>query len=170
MISRSPLNTFLKEERAAFKEGQAPGQGRLGSSFEATYPVSMNPSSHTTEIPGDYNFESQESGRLDIWYHGRNNHLSELALARSRPNREDSILRGQSFFIHSADTATPTNSLGRSIPSTIEAVSDHYPIDPDRISVRGFSDGGPRPGTWPSTTLDVGRQPPRGDFPKRRIT
>ena len=146
------------ERAASLKEGQAPWTRQTGlvvRGYVSSIDESIQP--YGLEIPGDYNFESQESGRLDIWYHGRNNHLSELRFLHDRETKPGRFHSKGTIVLHPFGRYCNANKFAGEVDTfeAIEAVSDHYPIDPDRISVRGFSMGGAA--TWHMAVHHAGR-------------
>lgn len=86
--------------------------------------------------------------RLDFWYHGRGDTLSELAFIEGRERSVGEFAPPDTFVLHpygrfmnSFKFAGETDSF-----EALAHASKHYPIDPNRVSVRGFSMGGA--GTW----------------------
>ena len=146
-------------ERAIYlKEGQAPWTRQTGlvvRGYVSNIDDSVQP--YGLEIPGDYNFESQEPGRLDIWYHGRNNQLSELRFLHDRETKPGRFHSKGTIVLHPFGRYCNANKFVGEIDTfeAIEAVGNHYPIDPDRISVRGFSMGGAA--TWHMAAHHAGR-------------
>ncbi len=86
--------------------------------------------------------------RLDFWYHGRGDTLSELAFIEGRERSvgefappETFVLHPYGRFMNSFKFAGETDSF-----EALAHAQKHYPIDPDRICIRGFSMGGA--GSW----------------------
>jgi len=82
--------------------------------------------------------------RLDVWYHGRNDKLSEVAFLDRRLNRPAPFSPGNSIvlypygrFCNAMKFAGETDTW-----EALEHVRRFYDIDSNRISVRGFSMGG----------------------------
>lgn len=153
--------TFLRqgmERAAALKKGQAPWARQTGlvvRGYVSDIDDSVQP--YGLEIPDDYDFASKESGRLDIWYHGRNNQLSELRFLHDRETKPGKFHSKGTIVLHPFGRYCNANKFAGEVDTfeTIEAVSNHYPVDPDRISVRGFSMGGAA--TWHMATHHAGR-------------
>lgn len=82
--------------------------------------------------------------RLDIWYHGRNDKLSEVAFLDRRLNRpapfspkNSIVLYPYGRFCNAMKFAGETDTW-----EALEHVRQFYDIDGNRVSVRGFSMGG----------------------------
>lgn len=106
-------------------------------------------------VPEGYKPGDDRRRRLDIWYHGRNNNLSEVAfLSRNgigvfAPD-DAFVLAPYGRFCNAMKFAGETD--------TFEALNHarlSHPIDFDRISVRGFSMGGAA--TWHMGTHHASR-------------
>ena len=96
-------------------------------------------------VPASWPPNSPHKYRLDVWCHGRGEKLTELNFinGRQKSPRRVHARRHDSCCIPMADTATPTSSPARSTSSRrLTDVRKHYPIDEDRVVVRGFSMGG----------------------------
>lgn len=82
--------------------------------------------------------------RLDIWFHGRGEKLTELSFVAARQKDTGPFAPANAFVLHPYGRYCNANHFAGEI-DTFEAVAHmrkHYPIDTDRISVRGFSMGG----------------------------
>ncbi len=98
-------------------------------------------------IPPNYKPDGRHR-RLDIWYHGRNNTLSEVAFIGRRMSRPEQfspadtiVLSPYGRFCNAMKFAGETDTW-----EAMEHVKQFYAIDDNRISVRGFSMGGAA--TW----------------------
>ena len=82
--------------------------------------------------------------RLDIWYHGRNDKLSEVAFLDRRLKRPAPFSPANSIVLYPYGRFCNAMKFAGET-DTWEALRDmqkHYDIDVNRISVRGFSMGG----------------------------
>jgi predicted esterase len=99
-------------------------------------------------IPENYDFESKGKQRLDIWYHGRGNTLSELKFIDQRETDVGKLVTDQAIVLHPYGRYCNANKFAGEVDTfeAIEHAKKHYSIDPDRIALRGFSMGGAS--TW----------------------
>jgi len=99
-------------------------------------------------VPLTYLTGNDKPRRLDIWLHGRGDTLNEMAFIEGQ-------LRGNSTFL--PDDAFVLEPYGRfmnafkfagetDVWEGLENVTKHYPIDRNRLAMRGFSMGGA--GAW----------------------
>jgi hypothetical protein len=82
--------------------------------------------------------------RLDFWYHGRNVKLSELSFITDREHNRGEFTPPDTFVLHPYGRLCNANKFVGEVDTfeALENVRKHYPIDENRISVRGFSMGG----------------------------
>ncbi|MEZ5399285.1 MAG: prolyl oligopeptidase family serine peptidase [Bryobacteraceae bacterium] len=82
--------------------------------------------------------------RLDAWFHGRNERLTELNFLDDRMKNEGQFTPPDTIVLHLYGRYCNANKFAGEIDlfEALDAVKQHYRIDPDRISVRGFSMGG----------------------------
>ena len=99
-------------------------------------------------VPVTYLAGGDQPRRLDIWLHGRGDTLNEMAFIEGQ-------MRGISAFL--PDAAFVLEPYGRfmnafkfagetDVWEGLENVTKHYPIDRNRLAMRGFSMGGA--GAW----------------------
>lgn len=95
-------------------------------------------------IPDSYKFDGSEKHRLDFWFHGRGENLSEVNFLNDRSRNVGQIAPANTIVIHPYGRYCNANKLAGEIDSleALAAVKQQYRIDPDRVSVRGFSMGG----------------------------
>ena len=105
-------------------------------------------------IPESFDFESP--ARLDIWYHGRGNTLSELKFIDQRENDPGKLITDQAIVLHPYGRYCNANKFAGETDTfeALEHAHAHYPIDLNRVSVRGFSMGGAA--TWHMATHHAG--------------
>ena len=93
-------------------------------------------------IPPGYDSASERPHRLDFWCHGRGENLSELNFVGQSSFGE--FTPPDAFVVHLYGRYCNANKLAGEI-DLLEALADvkrRYPIDDDRVVIRGFSMGG----------------------------
>jgi hypothetical protein len=82
--------------------------------------------------------------RLDVWFHGRGEMLSEVNFLDERRKRVGEFSPRDAIVLHPYGRYCNANKFAGEVDAheAIESVRSRYPIDPDRIAVRGFSMGG----------------------------
>ncbi len=95
-------------------------------------------------IPASYKFDGEQKHRLDFWFHGRGETLSEVNFLNERSRNDGPIAPADTIVLHPYGRYCNANKLAGEIDSfeALDAVRKHYRIDNDRIAVRGFSMGG----------------------------
>lgn len=94
-------------------------------------------------VPASYKAGSVQH-RLDLWFHGRGEKLSELNFIEGRQKDPGQFTPPHAFVLHPYGRYCNANHFAGEI-DTFEAIAHarkYYPIDVNRISVRGFSMGG----------------------------
>ena len=94
------------------------------------------PASFSPTAPHDY--------RLDIWFHGRSENLTELNFLRERQRDPGAFTPRNAIVLHTYSRFCNGQKLAGEV-DVFEALADvrkNYPIDDNRIIVRGFSLGG----------------------------
>lgn len=95
-------------------------------------------------IPASYKFDGSQKHRLDFWFHGRGETLSEVNFLNDRSKNQGQIAPADTIVLHPYGRYCNANKLAGEIESfeALDAVKRHYRVDDDRIAVRGFSMGG----------------------------
>ena len=93
-------------------------------------------------IPPGYDPASQRPHRLDFWCHGRGEKLTELSFISQTSFGE--FTPPDAFVVHLYGRFCNANKLAGEIDllETLADVKRRYPIDEDRVVIRGFSMGG----------------------------
>jgi hypothetical protein len=108
-------------------------------------------------IPPSYQPGAPFKHRLDLWFHGRGEKLSELSFINGRMRQIGDFAPADTFVLHPYGRYCCANRFAGEV-DTYEAL-DHarrfYPIDENRLAVRGFSMGGAA--CWQFATHDAGR-------------
>ena len=95
-------------------------------------------------IPASYKFDGTNPHRLDFWFHGRGEVLSEVNFLNDRSKNVGQISPENTIVLHPYGRYCNANKLAGEIDSleALDAVKKQYRIDADRVAVRGFSMGG----------------------------
>ncbi|MBX9580684.1 MAG: prolyl oligopeptidase family serine peptidase [Gemmataceae bacterium] len=95
-------------------------------------------------VPKSYDFEGDLPHRLDVWWHGRGETLSEANFIDQRSKSPGEFTPRGAFVLHPYGRYCNANKFAGEV-DTLEAIghaSEHYRIDGDRLVARGFSMGG----------------------------
>jgi pimeloyl-ACP methyl ester carboxylesterase len=95
-------------------------------------------------VPASYQPGAPGKFRLDFWFHGRGETLSELNFIDQRQKSPGEFAPPNTFVLHLYGRYCCANKLAGEIDlfEALESVRKRYPIDENRIVVRGFSMGG----------------------------
>jgi hypothetical protein len=137
-----------KRRAADLSESKAPWttqNGLVVRGFVSSLDGSVQP--YGLLIPESYSFTGATRYRLDFWFHGRGETLTEGNFLASRMARRDQIDvygRRDTIVLYPYGRYCNANKLAGEVDS-LEALADaqrRYRVDAERISVRGFSMGG----------------------------
>jgi len=95
-------------------------------------------------VPQSYDPRLPRKWRLDFWFHGRNEKLSEVNFLSERMTRPGEFTPADTIVLHLYGRYCNANKFAGEI-DLFEALADvkrHYNIDENRILVRGLSMGG----------------------------
>lgn len=86
--------------------------------------------------------------RLDLWFHGRGETLSEVNFLAGRRKQVGTFAPADTIVLHPYGRYSNANKFAGEVDvfEAMESVKHRYPIDEDRVTVRGFSMGGAS--TW----------------------
>ncbi len=95
-------------------------------------------------IPKSYETDPDRPRRLDIWLHGRNEKLSEVNFLWQRHTDAGQFTPPDAFVLHLYGRYCNANKFAGEVDlfEALTEVKKRYPIDENRILVRGFSMGG----------------------------
>lgn len=117
-------------------------------------------------LPAKTKLTSSQPLRLDVWLHGRGEKISEVAFLHQRLNSIGEISPDNTIVLHPYGRYCNAFKFAGEIDvlEAIEHVRRVFPVDEDRISIRGFSMGGAGcwqmavhyPGMWMAATPGAG--------------
>jgi dienelactone hydrolase len=95
-------------------------------------------------VPDSYQPAGPHRHRLDLWFHGRGETLSEVNFLDQRQRDRGIFAPADTFVLHPYGRYCNAFKFAGEVDvlEALEAVEKQYRIDDDRISVRGFSMGG----------------------------
>jgi hypothetical protein len=95
-------------------------------------------------VPPSYTAAGAAKYRLDVWFHGRGETLSEVNFLHDRTKNRGEFTPTDTIVLHPYGRYCNANKFAGEVDvlEAIEAVKSNYRIDDERISVRGFSMGG----------------------------
>lgn len=156
------------ERAVALSEGTTPwtrATGNVIRGYRSKIDGSAQP--YGLEIPANYDFDGSDSRRLDFWFHGRGETLSEVVFLQQRSKGgAGKIGSSGTIILHPYGRYSNANKFAGEI-DLFEALAHakaDYRIDDDRTLVRGFSMGGAAcwqfavhfPGQWAAAQPGAG--------------
>jgi hypothetical protein len=143
-IARELLKQGL-ERANALASGKAPwttATGLVVRGYVSRIDGSVQP--YGLVVPESYQPKSPYRHRLDVWWHGRGETLSEVNFIDQRQKSVSEFAPPNAFVLHPYGRYCNANKFAGEIDTleALEHVKKHYPIDEDRIVARGFSMGG----------------------------
>lgn len=99
-------------------------------------------------IPDSYAFSGKDKFRLDLWFHGRGEKLSENAFISQRMRQVGNIAPKNTIVLHPYGRYSNAFKFAGEVDvlEALEHAKTQYRVDEDRVAVRGFSMGGA--GCW----------------------
>ena len=127
------------------REGKAPwttATGLIVRGYVSKIDGSVQP--YGLVVPPSFQAGSAHAHRLDVWLHGRGETLTELDFIYNRQKSSGEFTPPDAFVLHPYGRYCNGNKLAGEVDvfEALDAVRKHYPIDKDRLVVRGFSLGG----------------------------
>jgi hypothetical protein len=141
---KNVLKTGLERARA-MKDGKTPWATQTGlvvRGYRSKIDGSVQP--YGLVIPKDYDFTGKKPHRLDFWWHGRGENLSEVNFIQGRQSSPGDFTPPSTIVLHPYGRYCNANKFAGEIDTfeCLEHARKHYRIDNDRIVARGFSMGG----------------------------
>jgi pimeloyl-ACP methyl ester carboxylesterase len=142
------LRRVLKEglDRAnSLKDGKHPWTEKTGyvlRGYRSKIDGSAQP--YGLFVPEKYDFKGQEKHRLDFWWHGRGETLSEVNFMAGVQNASGIIPAPGAFILYPYGRFCNANKFAGEVDSfeCLAHAKRHYRIDESRLVARGFSMGG----------------------------
>lgn len=134
------------EERAAqLAEGHAPwttATGLIVRGYISKIDHSVQP--YGLVVPPSYSPTAPHRWRLDAWFHGRGETLSEVNFLTDRQRSPGEFTPRDTIVLHLYGRYCNASRFAGEVDffEALDAVKRAYPIDENRILVRGFSMGG----------------------------
>ena len=156
----SIARTLLKHgtERARqLATGQAPwltATGLVVHGFVSRIDGSVQP--YGLVVPASFAAQPKEPRRLDVWLHGRDNHLTELKFISDRQRSYGDFAPADTFVVHPYGRYCNAFKFAgeTDVFEALEHAAKQYPINRSRLAIRGFSMGGA--GCWHLATHHAG--------------
>jgi dienelactone hydrolase len=147
-IARSLLKRGL-ERAQQLRTGKVPwttATGLVVRGYRSKIDGSVQP--YGLVVPPSYEPATPHAFRLDTWFHGRGETLTELSFINSRQQSPGEFTPPHTFVLHLYGRYCNANKFAGEVDlfEALDHVRQHYPIDENRIVVRGFSMGGAA--TW----------------------
>jgi pimeloyl-ACP methyl ester carboxylesterase len=142
--AKSLLNDGLARAEQ-LKRGEAPwttATGLVPRGYISKIDGSVQP--YGLVVPESFTPTGPHRWRLDLWFHGRGEVLSEVNFLEDRRKNKGQFTPTDTIVLHPYGRYCNANKLAGEIDSleAMESVKRRYRIDDDRIAVRGFSMGG----------------------------
>src|SRR6478609_1107245 len=134
------------ETRAAqLARGQAPwttATGLVVRGYVSKIDQSVQP--YGLVVPASYSPTAPHRWRLDTWFHGRDENLSEVNFLTDRERNPGQFTPRDTIVLHLYGRYCNASKLAGEVDlfEALDAVKRQYAIDENRILIRGFSMGG----------------------------
>src|SRR5215475_14686831 len=143
-IAKSQIKQGLERARA-LREGKAPWTTQTGlvvRGYVSDIDGSVQP--YGLVVPPTYQQNLPFQYRLDLWFHGRSETLSEVNFISDRQKNPGQFTPPNAFVLHLYGRYCNANKFAGEIDmfEALAAVRRQYPVDENRLVVRGFSMGG----------------------------
>lgn len=143
-IARRLIEQGLERARA-LRQGQVPwaqATGLVVRAYRSKIDGSIQP--YGLVVPMSVAANRTQPLRLDTWFHGRGETLTELAFLHERQRSPGEFVPPNGFVLHLYGRYCNANKFAGEIDlfEALAHVQSHYAVDPNRIVVRGFSMGG----------------------------
>ena len=143
--SARALLTLGSERAQSLRDGAAPwltATGLVVRGYVSRIDGSVQP--YGLVVPASYRANTPHQHRLDFWFHGRGETLSELDFIFGRHRSAGEFTPPNAFVLHSYGRYCNGNKFAgeTDVFEALAHVKKYYPIDENRLVVRGFSLGG----------------------------
>jgi pimeloyl-ACP methyl ester carboxylesterase len=143
-VARKFLNQGT-ERAQLLREGKSPwttATGLVVRGYRSKIDGSVQP--YGLVVPATYQPNSPYEHRLDLWCHGRGEKLTELSFLNGRQSSPGEFTPRNAFVLHLYGRYCNANKFAGEIDclEALAHVRKHYPIDENRLVMRGFSMGG----------------------------
>ncbi len=133
------------ERAQSLREGRTPwatATGLVVRGYISRIDDSVQP--YGLVVPTSYRPDSAHEHRLDIWFHGRGETLTELDFINGRQRSPGEFVPQNAFVLHTYGRYCNGSKFAGETDTfeALEHVKRHYPIDENKLVVRGFSLGG----------------------------
>lgn len=133
------------ERAKALREGRSPwatATGLVIRAYQSKIDGSIQP--YALVVPSSAGDFRSQPHRLDTWFHGRGETLTELAFVSERQRSPGEFVPANAFVLHLYGRYCNANKFAGEIDlfEALDHVQKQYSIDSNRIVVRGFSMGG----------------------------
>lgn len=145
MRSARALLALGAERAQSLRDGAAPwlsATGLVVRGYVSRIDGSVQP--YGLVVPASFKPNSAHQHRLDFWFHGRGETLSELDFIYGRQRSAGEFTPPNSFVLHTYGRYCNGNKFAgeTDVFEALAQVKKSYPIDENRLVVRGFSLGG----------------------------
>ncbi len=149
-----------RERAAQLRAGRAPwttATGNVVRGYVSKLDGSVQP--YGLVVPETFKSGTNRPHRLDYWFHGRGDTLSEVNFLTGRMGEKarNQFSPAGAFVLHPYGRFMNAYKFAGEVDAfeSLAHVQQHYPIDDQRVSVRGFSMGGAA--TWHLGAHHAGR-------------
>jgi hypothetical protein len=141
---KTVLKTGLERARL-LREGKAPWATATGYVVRGyRSKIDGSPQPYGLLVPAGYEFKGDGRHRLDFWWHGRGETLSEVNFMANPQSASGIIPAPGAFILFPYGRYCNANKFAGEIDTfeCLEHARKHYRIDENRVVARGFSMGG----------------------------
>ena len=133
------------ERAEQLKAGTAPWTTQTGlvvRGYVSKIDESVQP--YGLEIPRDFDFDPAKKHRLDFWFHGRGETLTELSFISQRSKSPGAFHPPDAIVVHPYGRYCNANHFAGEVDTweIFAEMKANYSIDENRVVARGFSMGG----------------------------
>jgi hypothetical protein len=106
--------------------------------------IDGSPQPYGLLVPAGYDFKGDTRHRLDFWWHGRGENLSEVNFMAPQQSASGIIPAPGAFILYPYGRYCNANKFAGEIDTLecLEHAKKHYRVDDNRLVARGFSMGG----------------------------